>query len=59
MPAAARRAAAERGDILIVIDTLRFSTAAATAVHHGATQRVTACTADNVPAHREIGRGGY
>ncbi len=30
------QAAAERGDILIVIDTLRFSTAAATAVHHGA-----------------------
>ena len=30
------QAAAERGDILVVIDTLRFSTAAATAVHHGA-----------------------
>ncbi|HEY7092185.1 MAG TPA: 2-phosphosulfolactate phosphatase [Ktedonobacterales bacterium] len=29
-------AAAERGDILVVVDTLRFSTAAATAVHHGA-----------------------
>src|SRR5262249_17244234 len=29
------QAAAERGDILVVIDTLRFSTAAATAVHHG------------------------
>src|SRR5262245_56868978 len=28
--------AAERGDILVVVDTLRFSTAAATAVHHGA-----------------------
>lgn len=28
--------AADRGDILVVIDTLRFSTAAATAVHHGA-----------------------
>jgi 2-phosphosulfolactate phosphatase len=28
--------AAERGDILAVVDTLRFSTAAATAVHHGA-----------------------
>jgi hypothetical protein len=30
------QAAAERGDILVVIDTLRFSTAAATAVHHSA-----------------------
>lgn len=30
------QAAAERGDILVVIDTLRFSTATATAVHHGA-----------------------
>lgn len=30
------QAAAERGDILVVVDTLRFSTAAATAVHHGA-----------------------
>src|SRR5579859_6376159 len=30
------QAAAARGDILVVIDTLRFSTAAATAVHHGA-----------------------
>ena len=30
------QAAAERGDILVVIDTLRFSTAAVTAVHHGA-----------------------
>ena len=30
------RAAAARGDILVVIDTLRFSTAAATAIHHGA-----------------------
>jgi len=30
------RDAAERGDILVVVDTLRFSTAAATAVHHGA-----------------------
>jgi 2-phosphosulfolactate phosphatase len=29
-------AAAERADILVVVDTLRFSTAAATAVHHGA-----------------------
>jgi 2-phosphosulfolactate phosphatase len=29
-------AAAERGDILVVVDILRFSTAAATAVHHGA-----------------------
>src|SRR5690242_7600485 len=28
--------AAERGEILVVVDTLRFSTAAATAVHHGA-----------------------
>jgi 2-phosphosulfolactate phosphatase len=28
--------AADRGDILVVIDTLRFSTAASTAVHHGA-----------------------
>lgn len=28
--------AAERGDILVIVDTLRFSTAAATAVHHGA-----------------------
>jgi 2-phosphosulfolactate phosphatase len=28
--------AAERGDILVVVDTLRFSTAATTAVHHGA-----------------------
>jgi hypothetical protein len=28
--------AAERGDILVVVDTLRFSTAAVTAVHHGA-----------------------
>jgi 2-phosphosulfolactate phosphatase len=30
------QAAADRGDILVVVDTLRFSTAAATAVHHGA-----------------------
>jgi 2-phosphosulfolactate phosphatase len=30
------QAAAERGDILVIIDTLRFSTAAATAVHYGA-----------------------
>jgi 2-phosphosulfolactate phosphatase len=30
------QAAAARGDILVVIDTLRFSTAAATAVHYGA-----------------------
>jgi 2-phosphosulfolactate phosphatase len=30
------QAAAERADILVVVDTLRFSTAAATAVHHGA-----------------------
>jgi 2-phosphosulfolactate phosphatase len=28
--------AAERGDVLVVVDTLRFSTAAAVAVHHGA-----------------------
>jgi 2-phosphosulfolactate phosphatase len=28
--------AAERGDILVVVDTLRFSTTVATAVHHGA-----------------------
>lgn len=28
--------AAERGDMLVVIDTLRFSTAAVTAIHHGA-----------------------
>jgi 2-phosphosulfolactate phosphatase len=27
--------AAERGDILVVVDTLRFSTTAVTAVHHG------------------------
>lgn len=30
------QSAAARGDILVVIDTLRFSTAVATAVHHGA-----------------------
>jgi 2-phosphosulfolactate phosphatase len=30
------QAATEKGDILVVVDTLRFSTAAATAVHHGA-----------------------
>jgi hypothetical protein len=30
------QAAADREDILVVVDTLRFSTAAATAVHHGA-----------------------
>lgn len=30
------QAAANREDILVVVDTLRFSTAAATAVHHGA-----------------------
>ncbi len=29
------RAAAERGDLLIVVDVLSFSTAVATAVHHG------------------------
>ncbi|SRR5258708_5094666 len=29
------RQAAERGDILVIIDTLSFSTAVATAVHHG------------------------
>ena len=29
------RVAAERGDILVVIDVLSFSTAAVTAVHHG------------------------
>jgi len=31
------REAALRGDILVIVDTLSFSTAAATAVHHGAT----------------------
>jgi 2-phosphosulfolactate phosphatase len=30
------QAAAEQHDILVVIDTLRFSSAAATGVHHGA-----------------------
>ena len=30
------RQAASRGDILVIVDTLSFSTAAATAVHHGA-----------------------
>lgn len=29
------QAAAERGDLLVVVDTLTFSTAAATALHHG------------------------
>src|SRR5438105_9498405 len=29
------RAAAARGDILVVVDVLRFSSAVATAVHHG------------------------
>src|SRR5262249_17522409 len=29
--------AADRGDILVVVDTLRFSTTAITAVHHGVT----------------------
>src|SRR5690348_13180232 len=29
------RQAAERGDILVIVDTLSFSTAAVTAVHHG------------------------
>jgi 2-phosphosulfolactate phosphatase len=40
------QAAAERGDILVVIDTLRFSTAAATAVHHGAL--IYPCATDEV-----------
>jgi 2-phosphosulfolactate phosphatase len=30
------RRGADRGDVLVVVDTLRFSTAVATAVHHGA-----------------------
>lgn len=34
--AGARRGAA-RGDVLVIVDTLRFSTATATAVHYGAT----------------------
>jgi 2-phosphosulfolactate phosphatase len=29
------RQAAERGDVLVMVDTLRCSTAVATAVHHG------------------------
>lgn len=31
------QAAADRGDLLVVVDTLRFSTTAITAVHHGVT----------------------
>jgi 2-phosphosulfolactate phosphatase len=38
------QAAAERGDILVVVDTLRFSTAAATAVHYGA--QIYPCSTD-------------
>lgn len=38
------RDAAECGDILVVVDTLRFSTAAATAAHHGA--RIYPCATD-------------
>jgi 2-phosphosulfolactate phosphatase len=30
------RAAAQRGDVLVIVDTLSFSSAVATAVHHGA-----------------------
>jgi 2-phosphosulfolactate phosphatase len=48
--------AAERGDILVVIDTLRFSTAAATAVHHGAL--IYPCTVDEAQANALAERVG-
>jgi 2-phosphosulfolactate phosphatase len=50
------REAAERGDILVVIDTLRFSTAAATAVHHGAL--IYPCPPDAVLARALAARVG-
>lgn len=42
------RAAAERGDVLVVVDTLSFSTAVVTAVQHGAS--VYPCAYDEDPA---------
>jgi 2-phosphosulfolactate phosphatase len=42
------RAAAARGDVLVVVDTLSFSTAVATATHHGA--RIYPCHQDEDPA---------
>lgn len=41
------RQAAERGDILIIVDTLSFSTAVATAVHYGGI--IYPCSMEDVP----------
>jgi 2-phosphosulfolactate phosphatase len=47
------QSAAARGDILVVIDTLRFSTAAATAIHHGALVYPSALDAASISALAE------
>ncbi|GCE21550.1 hypothetical protein [Dictyobacter kobayashii] len=47
--------AAERGDILIIVDTLSFSTAVATAVHHGGIIHPCAMSDDPVRLAQSIG----
>lgn len=42
------RVAAERGDILVIVDTLSFSTATVTALHHGGV--IYPCSAEENPA---------
>ncbi len=48
--------AADRGDILVIVDTLRFSTAASTAIHHGGL--IYPCSTDEITINQLARRVG-